>query len=165
MSHEDFTAAHSEYSSMVRTIIYKMTKGDLEADDLIGETWARAWAARASLRGAIKAWLVSIAMNTVRDYWRRGKMQRRYFQDGAEVPDLGMPPVDPLTDLLVAEALDRLDERSVSVLILRHLNGYSIQEVAELMGLREENVKTITQRAIWKVNSRVPRWRKSATAE
>ena len=154
MSAGAFTAAYTEYAPMVRTIVYKMTKGDQESDDLIGDTWLRAWAARGNLRGDVKPWLVSIAMNTVRDYWRRGKIRRKHFQDGAEVPDMGMPPADPLTDLMVAEELRRLDLRAVTVLTLRHHDGYSVEETAELMGLREENVKTIAQRAIDKVKSR-----------
>lgn len=124
-----------------------------DAEDVTSETFLRFVSALADFdgRSSLRTWLYAIARNCVRDHWRR--QQRRPDEVELDVARIAESPLAGAGDNHRATALgravlDRLPERYRRVLTLRILEGRSIKDTAEVMGLREGNVKVLQHRAL-----------------
>jgi RNA polymerase sigma-70 factor (ECF subfamily) len=116
---------------------YRMARNVHDAEDLVQETFMRAYAAieRFEPGSNARAWLHTILQRVRTDAWRR--RSRR-----PEVPDAGEEPVDP-TDagrrataaLDLERALGELPETYRSAVLLRDVEGFSYQEIAAILGV------------------------------
>ena len=148
---------------------YRMLGSFEEAEDLVQETFLRAWRHRASAnRGpAPRAWLYRIATNACLDTLRRRTRRGGEFRSYAELPWL-QPYPDRLLDELPAGdaeepeavavaretielaylvAVQHLAPRPRAVLILRDVLGWPAKDVAELLGDSVNSVNSALQRA------------------
>ena len=99
------------------------------------------------------AWLVSVALNLLRDERRRAGRRLRLLTAAPDRVPAGAPAGDPAADLesrdrvaAVRAALDRLSPRDREALLLRHA-GYSYREIAQVLELAEGSVGTTLLRA------------------
>ena len=133
--------------------LYRVARGilrsDLEAEDVVQDTYIRALAGLKGFRGqsSLGTWLVRIAINEALGRLRRKK------PEALDAPPAA-PVVDPETLMATAEsrvmlerAIDDLPDAFRSVFVARIVEGLSIEETADLFGLRPETVKTRVHRA------------------
>jgi len=114
------------------------------ADDLLQETYLRAYAGFAGYRGGDgRAWLAAIARNVFYTHLRR-------YRDVpyAELPedDIGKDDtVDHLDRLGIRQALDELSPDLKTAILLRHYGDLSYQQIAERCGCPEGTAR----RRVW----------------
>jgi RNA polymerase sigma-70 factor (ECF subfamily) len=139
----------------------RMTGGDEEAEDLVQETFARAMDKRAQfVTGTnLRAWLFRILRNLYVDTWRRAKASPvRERLDDDEPADIGTGGGDMLRgdrELeqlrgVVADDIERaLRELSVDArtVVLLALEGFTQEELAEVLGCNVGTVKSRLSRA------------------
>lgn len=137
------------YNQRLYRIARGILRSDLEAEDVVQDTYIRALAGLEGFRGqsALGTWLVRIAINEALGRLRRQK------PEAIEAPPAA-PVVDPETLMATAEsrvmlerAIDDLPDAFRSVFVARIVEGLSIEETAELFDLRPETVKTRVHRA------------------
>lgn len=128
----------------------RLTRNPQDAEDLVQETYAKAFAAFHQYRPGtnLKAWLYRILNNTFISNYR--KTQRRPKQsDAAEVEDwqefeaashqsTGLvsaeaEAIENLPDSEIKEALAKLPEDRRLAVYLADVEGFSYQEIAEIM--------------------------------
>jgi RNA polymerase sigma-70 factor (ECF subfamily) len=116
------------------------------AEDLVQETFERAWKAREGLRdpGAVKTWLVTILRNEHARLYARKRLER--VEGDPEDWDEGVDR-DPGSALDLREALQELPEGLREPLVLQVLYGMSGSEIGKIMGISEGNVMTRLTRA------------------
>ena len=140
------------YSRRLYRIARGILRDDHEAEDVVQETYVRAFTSLDRFRGeaSIGTWLVRIAMNEAFGRLRR----RRPTVDLADVPPLAAPTMDPETTMahrevrdLLERSIDQLPDAFRTVFIARIVEGMSVEETADLFGLRPETVKTRVHRA------------------
>ncbi len=138
-----------------------------EAEDVAQDVFVTAFRAIRSFRGdsALSTWLHRVAVNNCKNRLKYLK-RRKYFQtesmdatydDGEsemtrEFKDEGEDsPEDTRerTELSreIQGAIDRLDEDYRVVIVLRDVQGFSYQEIAEILDLKEGTVKSRIHRA------------------
>ena len=132
---------------------------DVEAEDVMQETYTRAFAHLEQFRGEaqLATWLTKIA---VHEALARVRKRRRLapLPPGDDVEALPMPdrprPSDPEHEAQNAElrkllerAIDELPETYRTVFVLREVEGLSTATTAECLGVSEEVVKTRLSRA------------------
>lgn len=122
------------------------------AADVAQETFIRLYH-RGRLPEDLRAWLVSVANNLLRDEHRRVARRERLLEkhSRAEAVEGSMPLPDG--GLLAEErrravrgALDELPTRERALLLLRH-EGYSYRELGKALHIRESSVGTLLTRA------------------
>jgi RNA polymerase sigma-70 factor (ECF subfamily) len=112
------------------------------ADDLVQETYARALAARrkANPEENLRVWLFVILHNVWRNQRRRPRPDRPsdHPEILLELPDRRERPDEQLDRerlrLRLRDAIDTLPESFRQVVVLRCVEGFSYQEVAEVVG-------------------------------
>lgn len=126
-----------------------------EAEDIAQEAMLRLWRVAPGWRAGeaqVTTWLYRVVTNLVTDRQRaRQRRQATTLDDAPEVAD-GTPAA--VTQLIEADrmaaldrALDGLPDRQRQALVLRHMEGLSNPEIAEIMQIGVEAVESLTARA------------------
>jgi len=154
------------YQKKVFNIAYRMLGNLEEAKDLAQEVFISVFESIKDLKEEIKfdAWLTQITLNHCRNRWKYLK-RRQYFNsdsldDPIETEDGNMPKAiaDPsenpealyekkMVQQFVQSGLLKLKEDQRELLVLRDLQGFSYEEMGELLGLPEGTIKSKLHRA------------------
>jgi RNA polymerase sigma-70 factor (ECF subfamily) len=141
-----------------------IVRDDWEAEDVLQEAYFRACSSLASFRGdsSLSTWLTRIVVNEALQRMRRHtdtpvahiEPPPEPHADIIPFPLSGQHPVDPERAAsqheicrLLEKEIDRLPEEFRTVLVARIIEGLSIEETADLYGIRPETVKTRLHRA------------------
>ncbi len=166
---EDFEGLTHRYERELLAHCYRMSGSFHEAEDLVQETFLRAWKASADFQGrsSVRTWLYRIATNVC--LTNLEGRPRRPLPAGLGTPDQmagdaleadpEIPWLEPVPDaaVVVAErdsirlafvaALQHLPARQRAVLILRDVLRWSAAEVAEALETTSAAVNSALQRA------------------
>jgi RNA polymerase sigma-70 factor (ECF subfamily) len=153
-----------QHNQRLYRIARSILRDDSEAEDALQEAYARAFTNLGSFRGEARlgTWLARIVMNEAlgRLRGRRVTVELNDLTKGAQIeariipfPNSN-PQLDPETAVaqrelraLLERAIDELPPLFRTVLVARLIEGMSIEETAELLGIRPETVKTRLHRA------------------
>jgi RNA polymerase sigma-70 factor, ECF subfamily len=148
--------------------LYRMARSvmrnDSEAEDVVQEAYVRAFANLAKFRGdsSLATWLSRIVLNEAFGRIRRRRpsvdltgIESRPPSQGQIIPfPHSSPQLDPERtmaqreiQLILERAIDELPEAFRTVLVARVIEEMSVEETADLLGLRTETVKTRLHRA------------------
>lgn len=130
------------------------------AEDIAQETFLKAWRhIRTFAEGrSFKAWLFAIARNASIDYLRKKKTLSfgDMSVDGEEGFEHSLSDTDPLPDALfdsaitaqtVERGLKQLSKEHAEVLTLHYREEFSLAEIADLLGVSVNTVKSRDRRA------------------
>jgi RNA polymerase sigma-70 factor, ECF subfamily len=139
----------------IYSLLYRSVQNQAEAQDLTQEVFLRAVRSLQRYRttdATFHAYLVTIALNLLRDRW---KARRHQTTDIDHVPDL--VATDPGPDTLALEGLERQEVARIlatlpadyqTVIQLRIIEARSSREAGELMGRSAESVRQLQRRAL-----------------
>lgn len=144
---------------LARTVL----KDDGEAEEVVQETYLRAFAALPTFRGeaSLSTWLTRIALNEALGRKRKARTQVELGMVDAMQEKSGqiivfptMNSDNPERDIarreirkLIEHAIESLPESFRLVFVLRDVEEMSIEETARLLAIRPETVKTRLHRA------------------
>jgi RNA polymerase sigma-70 factor (ECF subfamily) len=119
-----------------------------EAADAVQDACLSAYRSAASYRGdaRVTTWLHRIVVNACLDRARRRQARPTVPLPDANGGSLALagaaPPHDSDTALTVREALSRLPAEQRVALVLLDMQGYSVTEIAQMLGVAEGTVKS-----------------------
>lgn len=152
---DTFEAAYRDhYRDVYRYVLLSLRRRD-DAEDVVADTFDRAFSAWRSGRGpAGRAlpWLLVIARRLVVDRWRRERLIRM-------LPFVGDRPSQEPADhgdegarsefwIWLDELAKVLPERQREVVFLRYQRDLADEEIGEILGLSASGVRTLASRAI-----------------
>lgn len=168
---EAFSRIVEQHQRRVFGLALKLTGRADAAEDITQETFVAAWKALDKFRGtgSLQAWIMRIAVNKTRSYWRWRKL-RNFLSLDAEGPEGARPgdnvpdtsreadpaasAADPRLAELVEKALGELTERQREAVVLR-AQGLSVEETALAMGVEPGTVKATFFQAKAKLRERL----------
>jgi RNA polymerase sigma-70 factor (ECF subfamily) len=130
-----FRALYRRHTPRLYRMALRMAGGDARyAEELTHDAWVRAVSRFASFewRSQLSTWLVAIVMNCARERWRDDAgIEALEIEPAALDRELDSAParVD------VERALARLPPGYRQVVVLHELEGYTHEEIAELLGI------------------------------
>ncbi|GLH98213.1 RNA polymerase sigma24 factor [Phytohabitans aurantiacus] len=138
---DGFDAFYAESRQRLFECLYALTGNAAEAQDVIQEAYARAWQRWSTVRGYgdPEAWVRTVARRIAISRWRRAR--NAVFAHRRAGPPPSIPGPNPDTVLLIS-ALRRLPVPQREAIVLHHLVGLPVAEVA-----RETGVATGTTKA------------------
>lgn len=154
------------YERPIFSLVYRMVRNREQAEDLSQETFVKALNALDSYRPEFKfsSWIFKIANNAAIDQLRRRELDTLSLEGSphAETPEavaatalqIGARQESPLDTVEALElggeieaAIEQLRPEYRSCILLRHVEGYAYEEIAEILDLPLGTVKTYIHRA------------------
>jgi RNA polymerase sigma-70 factor, ECF subfamily len=166
-----FAKLTDRYRGELQAHCYRVMGSLEDSEDLVQETFLRAWQSRASFRGgSYRAWLYRIASNACFDALKR-RRRRPAIADGPEAGELveriSGTEAEPLSTLVNRETVElafsaavrHLPQRQRAVLVLRAVFGWSSKDAALQLESTEASVNSALQRARRALNQNLPEQR------
>jgi RNA polymerase sigma-70 factor (ECF subfamily) len=164
---EAFTALVSRYQKPVYNLVYRFLGNAEDAKDITQEAFVKAYQSLAKHNPelAFHSWLFRIAQNLSIDLIRWKKRRQLISidekQDASEnidgkpiqkeiadrSPDARILMDNELQNQRIQSSINSLPEQYKSVIVLRHIEGLSLEEIAQILKLPLGTVKTNLYRA------------------
>ncbi len=145
MTVEEYNKSVDLYSDGVYRFILKNIKNEDEAKDIVQDTFEKLWIKSSDVSYLkVKSYLFSAAYHTMIDKIRKNK---RLTSISEYEDDIGTCTggYSQLSEVL-NEALERIPAIQRSVILLRDYEGYPYNEIADITGLSESQVKVYIYR-------------------
>jgi RNA polymerase sigma-70 factor (ECF subfamily) len=166
--------AWERYAPLVHRIVSRAIGPDVEVEDVTQEIFYRLFSRIGTLRKpeALRSFVISFAIRIVKWELRRRRARRWLtLSETGDVPDEQQMVMDAESRYSLRRLyslLDRLSTRERLVLVLRHVEGMTLEEIAEAMELSLATVKRGLRRATLRVSQLVdsddPKRRPTGTA-
>ena len=165
-----------QHSRLVFRVAYRMTGNEHDADDVVQETFLRAYKqlGRFEERANFGTWLHRVAVNCALDLLRsRGRLDRHYGGDPEEAEMMGaIRSSDPQQDRLllsaelrnqVTAAMEKLSGNERTAFVLRHFEGMPVEEIGKTLGIQVNAAKHTIFRAVRKLREALEPFVRSST--
>ncbi len=147
-SDEAFSTVYQLVASELLSFANGMLRDRGAAEDAVQQAFLELARAAPTIKGdgnSLRAWLFRSVRFSCLDEIRRRK--RRPEQPTADVPEGEIETDSTEGDPIVHEALQRLGERHRAILVLRHVIGYSVDEVARILESNRTAIYAASARA------------------
>jgi RNA polymerase sigma-70 factor (ECF subfamily) len=143
----EFEALVRAYSAELYRYGYWLCRDRFTAEDLVQETFARAWSAWSALRDekAARNWLYTILRNEHARLYERKRLDIADDFDLDSIEDRKLRAISP--ELEMREALHALPASYREPLLLQVLGGFTCEEIATIMGTTPGAIMTRLSRA------------------
>jgi RNA polymerase sigma-70 factor, ECF subfamily len=150
------------YQSKVFSIIHGIVRQRNDVEDIAQQVFAKVYLSLRSFdfRSSLITWIYKITVNECFDYLRKRKVRRLVYEsDLSEDEVRRVENTEPATDRqapadsslaqrdYVLKLLTRVSEEERMLLMLKEVEGYSVEELAERTGMNENTIKVKLFRA------------------
>ena len=153
-----------EHLAAAQRFAIRLTGDPSAAEDLMQDALLKAHRARQTFRGQSKftTWLFQIVVNCFRDGLDRQKARGACEPIGEEIEQTIASPGDEAQakelGAQIAAAVSKLPPRQREVLVLSAYEGLSIGEIARVLSMSEQNVRTTLYLARERLKSQLSRY-------
>ncbi len=138
------------YPKIYRYVYYRLDNPE-DAKDLTNDIFVKVTQAIKNQKGAFNAWIYRIAANALTDFYRHQSV-RRIVTNEVRLPEYSADG-DQMADNIfqgpeLERAIKKLTDEQQQVIILRFVEGYPSQEIANIMEKSPEAVRAIQFRAL-----------------
>lgn len=136
--HEEFLSATMPALDLVYNLARRMVRDPLVVEDLVQETYVRAFEAWVSRRKPrkVEPWIATICLNFGRSYWRRAAAHREVLTGDpvtvVDPIDVERAALQEVERAIVHDALWELPEEQRITVALMDLNGLTAAEIAKV---------------------------------
>ncbi len=146
MTVNEYNQAVNLYADRLFRFVLKSIKDVQMAEDIVQDSYEKLWKHIRNVDGAkVKSYLFTTAYHTLIDRIRKEK--HASFSEDLNLPEESHESSYSDLEEILKKAVDRLPEIQRMVLLLRDYEGYSYQEIGEIAGLNESQVKVYIYRA------------------
>lgn len=147
MTEREYNECVNQWADNVFRFIVKNLRHTEDAEDVVQAAFEKLWINRANVEAdKAKSYLFTIAYHQMIDHTR--KVKRMHYRD--EMPDTalgsGKQP-DHYLKKVLDDALATLNETQRSLVMLKDYEGYSYEEIGQILSLTESQVKVYLHRA------------------
>jgi RNA polymerase sigma-70 factor (ECF subfamily) len=164
-----FRVLVERHGRTVFRLAFRMTGNETDAEDIVQETFLKAWKqiARFDGRAAFATWLHRICANCALDHIRaRKRKQGMQIVSRGESNEVAADPLAQLASeapsperlalssqitAILGPALDELSEMERAAFVLRHYEGFGIEEISQALGVQPGAAKHSVFRAVQKL--------------
>lgn len=140
MTQKEYNKAVEEFADNIYRFVLKHIKNKMLADDVVQETFAKVWEKHETVEAEkVKSYLFTTAYHCMIDVIK--KENRSSSIDGYDKAAANNDAIQFDIKDVLNKALDTLPEIQKTVIVLRDYEGYAYDEIAEITGLNESQVK------------------------
>ena len=146
MTEREYNECVNTYADNVYRFIVKNLRHEEDARDVVQTAFEKMWRNRDEVDAKrSKSYLFTVAYHQMIDHIRKVKriQLKEEFSEGSKIQNR---PANNLKKVL-EQALSRLGETQRSLVLLKDYEGYSYDEIGQITGLSESQVKVYLHRA------------------
>lgn len=151
-----FREVVERYQSKVFSIIYGILRNHNDAEDIAQQVFAKIYFSirNFDFRSSLLTWIYKITVNECYDYLRKKRVRKLVYESDFSMEDSqrlesAEPAVDPAPAAdqrlaqrdLVMKLLSRVSEEDRTLILLKEVEGHSVEELAGMTGLNENTIK------------------------
>lgn len=153
MTRKEYNISVNEYSGRLYGYAFKWLRNSQDADDLVQDVYSKLWQFRKKVNNdKVKSWLFTSMHNALVNFSK--KKTTLSFEDVTYQEPITRGHDYDLEDL-IEKSLSSLPKIQRSIILLRDREGYNYNEIGELLGLKESQVKVYLFRARQKVKNQL----------
>lgn len=140
MTVKEYNKTVDLYSDNLYRFVLKNIKDEAKAQDIVQDTYVKFWEKKDDVdEKKIKSYLFTTAYHKLIDVVRRDKKQGSFEL----VKEENYSTESSYSDLqeILHQAIEQLPEDQKAVILLRDYEGYAYDEIAEITGMSESQVK------------------------
>jgi len=157
-----FNEVVQRFQTKVHSIIFGILRNRNDADDIAQQVFAKVYFSIGSFdsRSALLTWIYKITVNECYDYLRKRKVRKLVYEsDISDEDQLRSARSDAAVDKsptvenelalrdYVVRLLSRVSEEDRNLLLLKEVEGHSVDELAEMTGMNQNTIKVKLFRA------------------
>lgn len=151
MDAETFKKVFLPYHQKLYRIAYRIVQNTTNAEDIVQESFIKLWNTRDELENIdnTEAFAIIILRNTCLDYLRKTKNDYHTSYD-ADIPEtVSLSTQIEIQDdaKYVKSLINKLPEQQRQVMMLKHWDGYTDEEIENMTGISPGNIRVILSRA------------------
>jgi len=150
------------YQTKVFSIIYGILRNRNDAEDIAQQVFAKIYFSikHFDFRSSLLTWIYKITVNECYDYLRKRRVRKLVYEsDFSADESLRMENSEPATDQtpaiddqlaqrdLILKLLSKISEEDRSLMLLKEVEGHSVEELSEMTGMNENTIKVKLFRA------------------
>lgn len=150
------------YQAKVFSIIYGILRNRNDAEDIAQQVFAKIYFSVKSFdfRSSLLTWIYKITVNECYDYLRKKRVRKLVYEsDFSTEESRRMENSEPATDQspaidqrlaqhdLILKLLAKISEEDRSLILLKEVEGHSVEELSEMTGMNENTIKVKLFRA------------------
>lgn len=144
------------YQSKVFSIIYGVLRNHNDAEDIAQQVFSKIYFSirNFDFRSSLLTWIYKITVNECYDYLRKKRVRKLVYEsdfsdEDAQRMEASDPAVDPRSPMdtqlaqrdLVTKLLSKVSAEDRSLIMLKEVEGHSVEELAQMTGLNENTIK------------------------
>jgi RNA polymerase sigma-70 factor (ECF subfamily) len=150
------------YQAKVFSIIYGILRNRNDAEDIAQQVFAKIYFSikNFDFRSSLLTWIYKITVNECYDYLRKKRVRKLVYESEFSAEDsLRLENSEPATDQapgvdqrlaqtdLILKLLSKVSEEDRSLILLKEVEGHSVEELAGMTGMNENTIKVKLFRA------------------
>jgi len=151
-----FREVVERYQSKVLSIIFGILRKRNDAEDIAHQVFAKVYFSikNFDFRSSLLTWIYKITVNECYDYLRKKRVRKLVYesdfsQEDAQRMEASEPAVDGSVPAdtrlaqrdLILKLLSKVSEEERSLILLKEVEGHSVEELAGMTGLNENTIK------------------------
>jgi RNA polymerase sigma-70 factor (ECF subfamily) len=147
-----YNEAVKAYTKNIFRFLMKSLRDDDAASDIVQDCYMKLWLHRKKVdEKKVKSWLFAVAHNAMINYMKSEARKRTLDNTNHEehVYQSQQFDIKPIID----RALNELPDIQKSIILLRDLEGYRYDEIADILSISESHVKVYLFRARVKIKN------------
>jgi len=157
-----FREVVERYQSKVFSIIYGILRNRNDAEDIAQQVFAKIYFSigKFDFRSSLLTWIYKITVNECYDYLRKKRVRKLVYESDFSEEDVRRMenseqtaeqarPVDTALAQrdLVIKLLEKVSEEDRMLMLLKEVEGHSLEELAQMTGLNQNTIKVKLFRA------------------
>lgn len=150
------------YQSKVYSIIYGILRNRNDAEDIAQQVFAKIYFSikNFDFRSSLLTWIYKITVNECYDYLRKKRVRKLVYEsdftsDESLLMENSEPAMDqaPAVDTqlaqqdLIRKLLSKISEEDRMLILLKEVEGHSVEELSQMTGMNENTIKVKLFRA------------------
>jgi RNA polymerase sigma factor (sigma-70 family) len=159
LTKNEYDIAVKEHANALYGFGIKFLRDSENAQDIVQDVFEKLWINRSAVEfGKAKSWMFTTAYHAILNFIKRRK---RMDYDSDRLPEKGEgADLKFVSNEVVERAISILPPLQKSIILLRDLEGYSYQEIGDILEISDSQVKVYLFRARNKIKKQLKDSRK-----
>ena len=151
-----FREVVERYQAKIFSIIFGILRNHNDAEDIAQQVFSKVYFSirNFDFRSSLLTWIYKITVNECYDYLRKKRVRRLVYEsdfsaEESQRMEASEPAVDPALPAderlaqrdLAVKLLSKVSEEDRSLILLKEVEGHSVEELAQMTGMNENTIK------------------------